>query len=99
MEIIPQVSLDDINIKDTVFYYTINKNPSDRELRFVMELYGIEKSTAKPVNVVTVYFSPAFKDSHLSIANLAIHTLTGAKYSKSLRRLTYTKIRIWRMGE
>ncbi len=99
MEILPQINMKEIKIKDTVYYYTVGKNPSDRVLRFSLEVYGVEYETLRPINIVTVHFEPIFKDSHLSIAHLAVHTVTGLKYSKGSRRLTGKRIRVWRIGE
>ena len=99
MDILPQVKMDDVNIKDNVYYYTIGKNPSHRTLRFSLEVYGIDIETLAPINIVTVHFPHVLKDVYLSIVHLAIHRVTGLKYNKSVRRLTRKKVKIWRIGE
>lgn len=98
MEILPQVDMSAIKIRDSVYYYTVGKNLSHHTLRFALEVYGIEYETMKPINIVTVHFEPIFKDSHLSIAHLAIHTVTGLEYSEKNRELKGKKIRVWKVG-
>ena len=97
METLVQVNISDVNIKDTIYYYTVGRNFSDRNLRFRIEVYGVEMMTMKPINIATVNFSPLFKDAVVGMAHFAIYTVTGAEYSDKKRRLKNRKIRVWEM--